>query len=73
MANAVTIQKNICKGCSLCVDVCPKQVLGISRTDINERGYNPAIVLDISSCIACGMCGIICPDSAITVEKEDAK
>lgn len=73
MANQVTIAKNVCKGCGLCVATCPKQILRIDRSILNDKGYNPSHVMDLAACIACGMCAIICPDSAITVEKEDAE
>ena len=37
----VTINEVICKGCGLCVSVCPKSVLALSTTKINPAGYNP--------------------------------
>ena len=70
MANRITIDENVCKGCGLCVTACPKKIVLINRAKINEKGYNPAIVEEIEKCIACAMCAIMCPDSAITVEKE---
>ena len=36
----VTINEVICKGCALCVSVCPKNVLALSTTKINPAGYN---------------------------------
>lgn len=71
MANRVTIEQEICKGCGLCVVSCPKSVLETDSGTLNAKGYNPARVRDISACIACAMCALICPDSAIKVEKED--
>lgn len=70
MANKVTIDENVCKGCGLCAVTCPKKIVGLDRAKINIKGYNPATVTDIEKCIACGMCAIMCPDSAIKVEKE---
>lgn len=66
----VTINPEVCKGCSLCVSVCPKNILELDRTTLNAKGYNPARCTKQEDCIACGFCGIICPDSAITVERE---
>jgi 2-oxoglutarate ferredoxin oxidoreductase subunit delta len=71
MANRVTIDEAVCKGCGLCVVTCPKHVLELSAAHINAKGYSPATVKNINGCIACGMCAIICPDSAIGGEKED--
>ena len=70
MANRVTVDVEICKGCGLCVHACPKKIMEIDRKTLNAKGYNPAVCNDASQCIACAMCGIMCPDSAITVEKE---
>lgn len=65
----VTFNENICKGCELCVSVCPKNILSLNKEIINSKGYNPAYVTDESLCIACGNCAIMCPDSVIKVER----
>lgn len=70
MANRVTIDENVCKGCALCTVVCPKKIMVINRSKLNIKGYNPSMVDDMDKCIACAMCAIMCPDSAIKVEKE---
>ena len=41
MAYKHQIIEDRCKGCGLCVNVCPKNVLEISK-DINTKGYFPA-------------------------------
>ncbi|MDL2232301.1 4Fe-4S binding protein [Ruminococcaceae bacterium OttesenSCG-928-L11] len=71
MANKVTVNAEVCKGCGLCVHACPKKIMKIDRSRLNSKGYNPAMCEDPDTCIACAMCGIMCPDSTITVEKED--
>ena len=70
MSGRVTVDQEICKGCSLCVSVCPRNIMALDRKTLNSKGYNPAVCTDQEQCIACGFCGIICPDSAITVERE---
>lgn len=70
--NKITVDKLLCKGCALCVSVCPKKIVAIDRGAINDKGYNPAMVTEMEQCIACCMCAIMCPDSAITVEKGGA-
>ena len=37
----VTINQDRCKGCGLCVSVCPKQVLELNKAKLNRKGYNP--------------------------------
>lgn len=63
----VIIDKERCKGCDLCVSVCPKKILRLSPDEINAKGYSPAECIDQDECIACGFCFTICPDFAITI------
>ena len=65
----VTITTDRCKGCGLCVQVCPKNVLALDQGVLNRKGYNPAAVADGGACIGCAMCAVICPDAVIRVEK----
>lgn len=60
-----------CKGCGLCVSVCPKQVLAMAQDEMNTRGYHPAEKANPQSCILCGMCTIICPDLAILMSENE--
>lgn len=70
MANIVTIDETVCKGCGLCAAACPQKIMELDRGRINAKGYNPAFVTSPEACIACAMCAVMCPDSAIKVEKE---
>jgi 2-oxoglutarate ferredoxin oxidoreductase subunit delta len=65
----IIVDQDYCKGCGLCVDVCPKQIIVLDTSIISQKGYNPALLTDESQCIGCGMCATMCPDMAITVEK----
>lgn len=49
-----------CKGCHLCVSVCPKGAITISK-ELNDKGYKP-IQVDQEKCIQCGSCYKMCPD-----------
>ncbi len=64
----VTFNEERCKGCGLCVAVCPKNIVALSLEKINSKGYHPAEVVDMEKCIACANCATMCPDSVITVE-----
>ena len=70
MAGKVVINMERCKGCGLCVAVCPKQNIEISP-ESNQSGYFPARVRNIE-CTACGRCAIICPEAVIEISKEEA-
>ncbi len=65
----VTFKEEICKGCGLCVNACPKQILALEKEKINAKGYHPAVMTDQEKCIACAFCATMCPDSVITVER----
>lgn len=65
----MSVNDNICKGCGLCVQVCPKKIIVLDKTVLNVKGYHPAKVTDMEQCIGCAMCAVMCPDCAITVEK----
>jgi len=65
--NLVEIDQERCKGCGLCIDACPKNVLGFSE-GFNAKGYHPAEVQRQDDCIACGFCYQMCPDACIEVK-----
>ena len=57
-----------CKGCGLCVSVCPESVLSIDTAGVNLLGYYPATVDSGEKCQGCLSCALICPDVAFTIE-----
>lgn len=62
-----------CKGCKLCVELCPQHVLQISDA-LNDKGYHfPQIAPDKeTSCVHCEFCTMICPEFAIfTLEVQE--
>lgn len=62
-----------CKGCKLCIEFCPQQVLQISN-DLNGKGYHyPQIAPGKeTSCVHCEFCTMICPEFAIfTLEVQE--
>ena len=65
----ITIDFERCKGCALCTEVCPKNIIAIQERKHNAKGYYTAECVDNEKCISCAMCGIICPDFAIKVER----
>jgi 2-oxoglutarate ferredoxin oxidoreductase subunit delta len=63
--NYIKIDKNKCKACYLCIDVCPKKLLkkGVEQ---NSLGNFPVEFADPNGeCLGCAMCAMRCPDLAI--------
>ena len=56
----ITVIPRYCKGCEICVKLCPKAVLEIKDFKVQ--------VARIGDCIECMLCEIRCPDFAIEVE-----
>ena len=65
---AIVVDKEKCKGCSLCVEACPTNVIDLAR-EVNGKGYHYAYMAKPDACIGCASCGLVCPDSVITVYK----
>ena len=49
-----------CKGCGICVALCPRQALILEKGKVAQT--------DEEKCIHCGQCELRCPDFAIYVE-----
>jgi 2-oxoglutarate ferredoxin oxidoreductase subunit delta len=59
-----------CKGCSYCIDYCPKDVLVMSEK-FNKKGYHYPDIMKRGLCVNCGLCANICPEFAVfSVEEE---
>ncbi|MBN2136177.1 MAG: 4Fe-4S dicluster domain-containing protein [Sedimentisphaerales bacterium] len=71
MAGKITIDIEKCKGCGLCVAVCPKGSIVIS-SESNAKGYFPARPTNVD-CTGCGECAVVCPDAVITVYRDDSR
>ena len=62
MSKPVEIYEAWCKGCVICVYMCPAHVL--------EMQKGKAVAVRQEDCTGCMLCEIHCPDLAIVIHKE---
>ncbi len=56
----VTIEPSWCKGCAICLDICPERCFVLDEQDI-------AVAVHQERCTGCQLCVKLCPDFAIEV------
>jgi 2-oxoglutarate ferredoxin oxidoreductase subunit delta len=62
----------LCKGCRLCVEFCPKKVLALTDGEINEKGFPFVKVEKGEECVGCLTCTTVCPDGVIEIFEVDS-
>ena len=67
--NKLWIDERYCKGCLICIDVCPAKAIQPSE-ELNSKGYRLPAEENMALCKACQMCVVMCPDFAIAVSEE---
>lgn len=68
-AKQIDVDPKMCKGCHICIFVCPHDVL--KKADVvDNRGFFLPVVADLEACVACRLCEMECPDFAISVVEE---
>ncbi len=60
----IDINTSWCKGCGICIGMCPTQVL-----EFDERFK--ARVAHLEKCINCKLCELLCPELAVSVEEAE--
>jgi 2-oxoglutarate ferredoxin oxidoreductase subunit delta len=64
----IEINENFCKGCDICILVCPRGVFEKSNK-LNKKGIYPPIPVNAEKCTKCNLCILQCPDQAIFIEE----
>ena len=62
----LVIDRERCKGCGLCIDFCPADVLAFSK-QLNSMGYHPVEAIRPEACTGCQSCVAMCPDVCIEI------
>jgi 2-oxoglutarate ferredoxin oxidoreductase subunit delta len=61
----VLVNQAWCKGCGVCMSMCPRHM-------IVEHGLDKkAVISDHSQCVGCEMCSLHCPEFAIEVLRSE--
>jgi 4Fe-4S ferredoxin len=64
------LNKNLCNGCGICSEVCPKEAIKEIPPSVYEGHLleKPTIDIDEDSCILCGECAVLCPLNALSIK-----
>jgi 2-oxoglutarate ferredoxin oxidoreductase subunit delta len=74
LKGTIIIDQERCKGCGLCILVCPQHVISLNESFFNAKGFHPANLNENgAACTSCSVCAVICPDVAISVYRETLK
>jgi 2-oxoglutarate ferredoxin oxidoreductase subunit delta len=65
----IVVDEMHCKGCELCVQACPQDVMSLDMARLTPRGYHP-VHLHAEGCTGCAICAVVCPDASLTVYRE---
>ena len=70
IVGAIVVNIERCKGCTLCMVSCPKNVIDLAKRKVNTHGYPYVEAARPDDCIGCANCGMVCPDGCITVYRK---
>jgi 4Fe-4S ferredoxin len=70
----LTLDKNKCVGCGICMEICPREAIQVTRTPKadGEKAKTPTVDISPEKCHYCGMCEAVCPFGALSI-KVDGK
>lgn len=65
LSKQINLNVDWCKGCGICVEYCPKNVLSLEKNMIQLEKAD--------DCIFCGLCELRCPDYAIYISTKESE
>ena len=71
---SLTLDKNKCTGCGVCMKICPREAIQVTRTPKakGEKAKKPTVNIEEEKCHYCGMCEAVCLFGALNI-KVDGK
>ena len=60
----IEINQERCKGCDLCLNLCPKKVFQETK-ETGKQGFKIREPIAVDQCSECGLCKYLCPEGAI--------
>jgi len=59
---SLTLNKNKCTGCGVCMEICPREAIQVTRSLKleGEKAKSPTVFISEEKCHYCGMCEVVC-------------
>ena len=67
---SLTLDKKKCVGCGVCMEICPREAIQVTRTPKaeGEKAKAPTVAISPENCHYCGICEAVCPFGALNIE-----
>ena len=71
MPNQIEVDRELCKGCLICLEYCPRHVL-VKSAKPTKKGFFIPVPENTIHCNVCRRCELYCPDFAIAVIEQES-
>ena len=66
---SLTLNRSKCVGCGVCIEICPREAIEVTRTPKaeGEEAKTPTVTISKEKCHYCGICEAICAFGALSM------